>query len=301
MSAASSPSSASSIVKAASDTASAARHLRVACVQICANDNAEDNVLHALRQIRLAAQAGAQFVTLPEAVDYLDADFQRTREYAQAEPAHAALAAFCAIARELGVWLLIGSLTVRDDDGELVNRSLLLSAQGEVVCRYDKIHLFDALPGSSSFTESKLYKRGQHARVHDTPWGPLGLSICYDVRFPHLFRGLAQAGAGMIAIPAAFMKVTGEAHWHTLVRARAIETGCFVIAPAQCGHHYGERYSFGHSLIVDPWGTVLADAGDGPGFIVADLDLAGVDQARTRIPSLHQDRAYSLETLETRA
>lgn len=278
------------------DAAFAARRLRVACVQVCAGDNAEDNVLRALREIRLAAQAGAQFITLPEAVDYLDADFERTREYAQTEPSHAALSAFSAVASELGTWLLVGSLTMRDDDGELVNRSLLLSPQGEVVCRYDKIHLFDALPGSSSFTESRLYKRGQHARLHDMPWGALGLSICYDVRFPHLFRGLAQAGAAMIAIPAAFMKVTGEAHWHTLVRARAIETGCFVIAPAQCGHHYGERYSFGHSLIVDPWGTVLADAGENPGFIIADLDLALVDQSRTRIPSLHQDREFVLET-----
>ncbi|ODP34735.1 hypothetical protein A9762_14095 [Pandoraea sp. ISTKB] len=268
----------------------APRHLRVACVQVCASDNAEDNVLRTLAQIRLAAQAGAQFVALPEAVDYLDADFERTRAYARPESSHAALAAFSAIAKSLRLWLLVGSLTVRDDDGELVNRSFLLSPQGETVCRYDKIHLFDALPGSSSFTESRLYKRGQHARVYDTPWGALGLSICYDVRFPHLFRGLAQAGASMIAMPAAFMKVTGEAHWHVLVRARAIETGCFVIAPAQCGHHYGERYSFGHSLIVDPWGTVLADGGESPGFVMADLDLGLVAQARTRIPSLHQDR-----------
>jgi len=268
----------------------------VACVQVCTDDRAQDNVQRAVAQIRLAAQAGAQFIALPEAVDYLDADFDRTRQYAQPEVSHRALAAFREVAREIGGWLLIGSLTVRDDDGELVNRSLLLSPEGEVVCRYDKIHLFDALPGSSSFTESRLYKRGQHARLHETPWGRLGLSICYDVRFPHLFRGLAQAGAAMISIPAAFMKVTGEAHWHTLLRARAIETGCFVIAPAQCGHHYGERYSFGHSLIVDPWGTVLADAGTDPGIVVADLDLALVEQARTRIPSLHQDREIAWET-----
>ncbi|WP_087725615.1 carbon-nitrogen hydrolase family protein [Pandoraea sp. PE-S2T-3] len=272
-----------------------AERLRVACVQVCARNDVKENVADTLAWIRQAALGGAQLIALPEAVDYLDADFQRTRDYARVPSEHFALAAYKAAALDLGCWILVGSITTRHTDGELVNRSMLISPQGEVVCHYDKIHLFDALPGSSSFTESNLYKRGARAQLWDGPWGRLGFSICYDVRFAQLYRALAQAGANLIAVPAAFMKITGEAHWHTLLRARAIETGCYVIAPAQCGHHYGGRYSYGHSLIVDPWGEILADGGLAPGIVMADIDPARVDWARTSIPSLGQDRSFDVQ------
>jgi predicted amidohydrolase len=184
-------------------------------------------------------------------------------------------------------------LAIRRDDGRVANRSLLVDATGHVAARYDKIHLFDVdLGPSESYRESDVIAPGDRLVVAPTPWGRLGLSVCYDLRFPHLYRALAKAGADFLAIPAAFTRTTGAAHWHVLVRARAIETGCYVLAPAQCGTHAEGRLTFGHSLIVDPWGTVLADAGGETGVITAEIDAAQVAEARRRVPALSHDRAF---------
>ena len=201
------------------------------------------------------------------------------------------------LAQQLGVTLLIGSLAVAlQDDDRFANRSFLIGPDGAILGRYDKIHMFDVNVGDGqSYRESKAYRAGRSAVLAEAPFGNVGMTICYDVRFPHLYRRLGQAGAEMITIPAAFTRVTGEAHWHVLVRARAIETGCFVLAPAQGGRHEDGRETFGHSLIISPWGEVLAEAdGDVPGYIIADLDLGHVKEARARIPALHNDQDYSL-------
>ncbi len=177
--------------------------------------------------------------------------------------------------------------------GRVANRSYLVDATGEVVAHYSKIHMFDVdLPGGESYRESRTYEPGAAACIAETPWGGLGMTVCYDLRFPRLYRELAQAGARYLSVPSAFTKVTGEAHWHVLLRARAIENGCFVFAPAQCGRHYDNRHTFGHSLIVDPWGDVLADGGDEVGFVTAEIDARRVDEARAMIPSLEHDRPF---------
>lgn len=267
---------------------------RIACAQLPAGPDAARNITRACAFIRQAAAGQARFICLPEAVDLLDEDPGKMRAQARPLGEHAAALAFGELARELGVWLLVGSVSTRNAHGQPVNRCLLLNPHGAVVSHYDKIHLFDATPGSTVYAESTLYERGSRAVVASTPWAEIGLSICYDLRFPHLFRALAQAGAKILTVPAAFMKITGEAHWHTLLRARAIENGCYVVAPAQCGNPYGNRWSYGHSLIVDPWGTVLAEADESEGVIYADYDPAAVLEARTAIPSLGQDRPFEL-------
>jgi len=198
------------------------------------------------------------------------------------------------LARESGLWLHCGSLAVLLDNGRVANRTLLLDPRGEVVARYDKIHMFDVdLGNGEAYRESATFEAGAEAVVACTPWGGLGLSICYDLRFPHLYRSLAKAGADFLAVPAAFTRTTGRAHWHVLLRARAIETGCFVFAPAQCGEHVGGRQTYGHALIVSPWGAIIADGGENPGFIIAEIDPAEVDEARRKIPSLGHDRSYT--------
>lgn len=269
--------------------------LQLACVQLCAGQDAGENLRLATRLVRQAAEGGARLIMLPEAVDFLHPEAAAFREYAAPVPRHAALAAFRELARETVRWLHVGSLTARDDAGELVNRSFLLDPRGEIVASYDKIHMFDAhVPESTGESrESDVYRPGDRAALAATPWGALGMSICYDLRFPALFRSLAQAGAVMLAVPSAFMRSTGQAHWHVLLRARAIENGCFVIAAAQCGHHFGERHSFGHSLVVDPWGQILADGGESVGVSFAVLDLDRVQAARNIIGSLFHDRPYS--------
>ncbi len=206
------------------------------------------------------------------------------------------LAAFCEKARKHQVSILIGSQLIRLENDRIVNRSFLLDTQGEIQARYDKLHLFDIqLANGEAYLESEMITPGDKAVVTDTPLGRFGLSVCYDLRFAALYRTLAQNGAQILTIPAAFTQTTGKAHWHTLVIARAIETGSFVIAPNQCGHHADKRYSFGHSLIVDPWGEVLADGGAEPGIIYADIDVSKVEKARSRIPALQHDRAFILD------
>ncbi len=264
---------------------------RAACVQVNAQRDIEGNVARSADAVRRARSAGADFIAMPENVSMMGHRSRDIRGLAMPEAGHTALAAFRKLARETGAWLLPGSLGIAADDGRVHNRSYLIDSDGEIAARYDKIHMFDVdLPSGESYRESKNFKPGDKAVVAPTPWGPLGLTVCYDVRFPHLYRALAKAGARFLSVPAAFTRTTGTAHWHVLLRSRAIETGCYVIAPAQCGTHPGERETFGHSLIVGPWGDVLADAGEEPGFVVADIDPAKVDEARRMVPALIHDR-----------
>lgn len=271
---------------------------KAACIQTNTGADVDANLAQACDLARRARDAGADLITLPETVNIMAPDRATLKAKARPEEGNPALLAFQELARETGAWVLVGSLLV-DVPGsdKMANRSFLIDSDGTVRARYDKIHMFDVnLGGAETHRESNHYNAGDTAVVAETPWGKLGMTICYDLRFPYLYRTLAQAGAGMLATPAAFTRISGQAHWHVLQRARAIETGCYVIAPAQCGDHPGQRKTFGHSLIVDPWGRVLADGGEDTGFIVADIDLANVEDARQKIPALTHDRVVGLET-----
>ena len=265
-----------------------------ACVQTNSGREVGPNIEAVLPLIGEACGRGAELILLPENVAMIEPIQAKQREKALPEAEHPALAAFAEAAAKRGVWILIGSLAVLRDDGRVANRSLLIDAEGRIVARYDKIHLFDVdLGPEESYRESAVIAPGDVGVVAETPWGRLGMSVCYDLRFPQLYRALAKAGADFLAIPAAFTRTTGAAHWHVLVRARAIETGCYVLAPAQTGTHAEGRLTFGHSLIVDPWGAVLADAGEDVGVITAELDPARVADARRRVPALLHDRAFA--------
>ena len=267
---------------------------KVACIQNTAQPDVADSMVEVRALVRRARDAGADFIATPENVAMLEPRRPRVLEKARAQHDHDALAAFADLARETGAWLLAGSLTIKVEPERVANRSFLFDPQGDVVATYDKLHMFDVdLAGGESYRESRTYKAGDAAVLARLPWGVLGMTICYDLRFPYLYRDLAKAGADFLTIPSAFTRPTGKAHWHVLMRARAIETGCYVFAPAQCGEHAGGRKTYGHSLIVDPWGEVLADGGDEPGFIVADVDLARIAEARGMVPSLSHDRSYS--------
>ncbi|NCY25990.1 MAG: carbon-nitrogen hydrolase family protein [Alphaproteobacteria bacterium] len=271
--------------------------LRVACLQLNSQDDIAANAAAIETLAEKAVAAGAQLLALPENAYLMEAPAAPRRRYAQNEHPGAQHAA--QLAKHLGCWLLVGSLAVQVEASEKTpNRSLLFGPDGREAAHYDKIHLFDVtLPGGETYAESARMQPGHEAVCVPTPWGLLGLTICYDVRFPHLYRALAQAGAGMLAVPAAFTATTGAAHWHVLLRARAIETGCFVIAPAQCGTHPGSRKTYGHSLIVNPWGEVLADGGEAPGFVIATLDLSQVGATRARIPSLQHGREFIVKKM----
>jgi predicted amidohydrolase len=198
------------------------------------------------------------------------------------------------LARELGIWLLIGSLTVRTEEERMANRSYLIAADGALIATYDKIHMFDVtLPDGRVIRESSAYRPGDRAVIAQTPWGKIGLTVCYDLRFPVLFRTLAQAGALFVTVPSSFQRQTGRHHWHPLLRARAIENECFVLAPAMCGDHPGNRQTYGHSLIVDPWGEILAEAGEETGIVYADIDPARVAGIRSMMPCLEHDRSFA--------
>ncbi len=252
------------------------------------------NIAAATRLVRDAKAQGAQFVATPEMTSLFEAESDALFAKVKCESEDPALKSFRHLAEELAIWLLVGSLPIKVAERQCANRSFLIDPKGQVRATYDKIHMFDVdLPGGEVYRESRNYRRGERAVIADLPWGKLGLSVCYDLRFPQLYRALAKAGASFLTIPAAFTHTTGQAHWHVLQRARAIETGCFVIAPAQCGLHENGRRTYGHSLIVDPWGAVLADGGDEPGVIVADIDPAKVAEARTRVPALMHDRPFS--------
>ena len=257
------------------------------------------NLADASELIREAAGQGASFVATPEMTNILEPDRPRLRSLAKAESEDESVAAFSVLAQELGLWLNIGSLALKGPGDKLLNRSLLFAPDGSVAARYDKIHLFDVdLPTGESLRESHAYDGGTEAVLVETPLGPIGLTICYDMRFPHLYRALAKAGAKLFTVPSAFTVPTGQAHWHVLLRARAIETGSFVLAAAQGGKHESGRETYGHSLIVSPWGEVLAEAGTEPGIVIADIDLALADLARARIPALVHDRAMPLTVLK---
>lgn len=273
--------------------------LRAACIQMRSGVEVAPNVAAASALVREAAGQGAGFIATPEMTGLLDIRPGMARPKVVQEADDAALKAFRALAAELGVTLLVGSLAVAlPQEERFANRSVLIGPDGNLIARYDKIHMFDVEVGDGqSYRESRAYRPGEAAVLARAPFGRVGMTICYDVRFPHLYRRLAQAGADILTIPAAFTRVTGAAHWHVLVRARAIETGCFVLAPAQGGRHEDGRETYGHSLIVSPWGEVLAEAdGDAPGIIVADLDLDEVARARGRIPSLGNDQDVRLKT-----
>tara|TARA_R110000765_G_scaffold397016_1_gene491099 strand:- start:91 stop:903 length:813 start_codon:yes stop_codon:yes gene_type:complete len=255
------------------------------------------NIAAASALVRQAAAAGAMFIATPEMTNLLDIRPGMARPKIVAQDEDTTLAAFQALADELGVWLLLGSIAVAlEDEDRFANRSFLIGPDGKIIAQYDKIHMFDVEVGDGqTYRESRAYRPGTSAVLVETSIANIGMTICYDLRFPALYRTLAQAGAQILTVPAAFTRVTGEAHWHVLLRARAIETGCFVIAPAQGGKHEDGRETFGHSLIISPWGEILAEAdGDEPGVIWADLDLDEVAKARARIPSLGNERAFSL-------
>jgi len=268
--------------------------IRVACVQMRSGTDVAENIEAASSLIREAASAGAELIATPEMTTLLDRAPGAAWEKSTTEAADPGLTAFRSLAKELGVTLLIGSLAIRAEQGKCANRSFLIGPDGAVVSTYDKIHMFDVqLNATNVYRESDSYAAGASAIVADLPVGRLGLTVCYDVRFPDLFRQLAIAGAKVIAVPAAFTKITGEAHWHILLRARAIETGCYIIAPAQGGKHQDGRETYGHSLIIDPWGGILAEGGTEPGVISATLDLAMVDAVRGKIPSLRHVRPFT--------
>jgi len=269
---------------------------RTACIQNTATQDIAANINWVCERISEAHAAGADFITLTETVGLIEPVNARIPDACYREQEDVGLQAFRQAARKLEVTILVGSQLIKTLDGKIVNRSFLLDTHGEIGARYDKLHLFDIeLANGEFYRESDVIAAGDRAVVATTPWGKLGMSICYDLRFAQLYRALAQNGAQFISIPAAFTQTTGSAHWHTLVRARAIETACYVIAPNQCGHHGGKRKSWGHSLIVDPWGEVLADGGVEPGIVYADIDLREVDLARSRIPALKHDRDFTLE------
>ena len=266
---------------------------RVACVQNGANPDMEASIAEATGLARDAHAAGADFICLPEYFASLDVRDSLLISTPFPEAEHPALPHYEILARELGVWLLLGSLAVELPGGKIVNRSYLLDPAGATRARYDKIHLFDVeLDGGESYRESATVEPGGEAVLAETPWGPLGMTVCYDLRFPNLYYALARAGALFLTIPAAFTKTTGQAHWHVLVRARAIETGSFVFAPCQYGDHGVGRESYAHSLIVDPWGEVLGDAGEGAGYVVAEIDPALALAARRKIPALAHRRPF---------
>src|SRR5687768_11189075 len=246
---------------------------------------------------REAARGGARFVMTPEYTLMMDGSGRTMRERALNADGAPALPELQALARELSVWLLVGSLTLKTDGERIANRSYLLAEDGRVVAHYDKIHMFDVtLPDGKVIRESSAYCPGERAVVADTPWGKLGLTVCYDLRFPQLYRTLARAGARYLSIPSSFQRATGKVHWHTLLKARAIENACFVFAPAMCGEHPGNRTTYGHSLVVDPWGEVLADGGEAPGIVYADIDPARVDKVRGMLPCLEHDREFVVST-----
>lgn len=290
--------------------------LTLALIQLTSGADMAANIEKLRHFVANAAGRGAKLIATPENTFLMEAPGPARQFYTEGE--HPGVRAACALAKQHGVWLLVGSVAVvsslraegeaiqenknwiassatlpHNDDQKAYNRSLLIAPDGTIAARYDKIHLFDVEVGDGQiYKESAKIIPGDRAVVADMAGTKLGLSICYDLRFPQLYRALAKAGARILTVPAAFTQTTGEAHWHVLLRARAIENGCFVIAPAQCGTHPGTRKTFGHSLVVGPWGEVITDGGAQEGVTMAEIDLAEVEKARKRIPSLEHDRDF---------
>jgi len=273
--------------------------LRAALIQLNASDDPGPNLIMTRALVRQAALNGAKFVLTPEVTNCVSSNRAHQKRVLQPEAEDQTLATLSAEAAELGIWLLIGSLALQTDDpdGRFANRSFLISPKGDIHACYDKIHMFDVtVSEAETYRESAGYRAGDRAVLAETPFAEIGMTICYDVRFAYLYRALAQAGAQILTVPAAFSSATGPAHWETLLRARAIETGCFVLAPAQTGTHPQHddkiRKTWGHSLAVSPWGEVLADAEIEPGITLVDLDLSQVEDARRKIPALTHDRTF---------
>ena len=268
---------------------------RVGLVQMRSGRTPQGNLDAAVKLIGEAKSAGADYVLTPEMTNIMEASREKLFAAVVAEESDASLATFRELAHKLAIYLHIGSLAIKVSPDKVANRSFLIDPRGEVVARYDKIHMFDVdLAGGESYRESNNFRPGEHAVLHDLPWGRLGLTVCYDLRFPALYRALAEAGASFLAIPSAFTRQTGEAHWHVLNRARAIENGSFVLAAAQGGKHENGRETYGHSLVVDPWGRVIAEGGTEPGVVMAEVDPAEVAAARARIPSLQHGRRFEV-------
>src|SRR5712672_4198400 len=264
-------------------------------VQMRSGLSPQANLDAAVRLIEEAKAGGADYVQTPEMTNIMEVKRDRLFATIAPEESDPSLAAFRALARKLGIFLHVGSLAIKLLPEKAANRSFLIDRKGDIVARYDKIHMFDVdLAGGESYRESSNYRAGEIAAATDLPWGRLGLTVCYDLRFPALYRALADAGASFLAIPSAFTQQTGEAHWHVLMRARASENGCYVFAAAQAGKHENGRETYGHSLIVDPWGRILAESGTEPGIVMADIDMAEVSKARARVPSLQHGRRFEI-------
>jgi predicted amidohydrolase len=268
---------------------------KAAMIQMRSGIEPAANVDAAARLIGEAKTTGADYVQTPEMTNIMEAKRERLFTTIVPEEQDTSLATFRELARKLRIFVHVGSLAIKAGPERAANRGFLIDPRGDIAARYDKIHMFDVdLSGGESYRESRTYRPGELAVLSDLPWGRLGVTICYDLRFPALYRALAEAGATMLAIPSAFTKQTGEAHWHVLNRARAIENGCFVFAAAQGGKHENGRDTFGHSLIVDPWGRILAEGGTEPGVVMAEIDIGEVAKARARIPSLQHGRRFEL-------
>jgi deaminated glutathione amidase len=273
----------------------AVSEFRAGVVQLCSGCDVDRNLKDASLLVREAQAKGAEFIATPEMTNILDTDRERVSASVEEERNDRAPRLFSELAHELGIYLLIGSMALRTGAGKLVNRSLLFSPEGKVAARYDKIHMFDVELGSGqSFRESRSYQAGETAELADLPWARLGLTICYDVRFPQLYRSLTRAGAYMISVPSAFTQKTGADHWEVLMRARAIENAVFIIAPAQTGRHECGRQTYGHSLVVDPWGEVMCDLGQAPGIAIATISPHLLVTMRQRIPLLQHARPAGL-------
>jgi len=269
--------------------------LTVGLVQMRSGLEPRANCDAAIALIREAKASGAEYVQTPEMTNIMEVKRERLFANLVIEEGDPTLAAMRELARSLGIYVHVGSLAIKISPDRAVNRAFLIDPKGEIAARYDKIHMFDVdLAGGESYRESNSYRPGDIAVTMDLPWGRLGVSICYDLRFPALYRALAEAGATILTVPSAFTRQTGEAHWHILLRARAIENGCFVLAAAQGGRHENGRETYGHSLIVDPWGRILAEGGTEPGVVMGTLDLAEVAAARGRIPSLQHGRRFEI-------
>ncbi|NCW66097.1 MAG: carbon-nitrogen hydrolase family protein [Rhodobacteraceae bacterium] len=273
--------------------------MKVAALQLCASDDPVANLAHTLSMVQQASEAGAQFIATPEVTNCVSSSRRRQNEVLALQENDQTLAAMCTAAARFGVWISVGSLALKlPDDDRFTNRSFMIDPSGQIVAQYDKIHMFDVtLSETEQYRESDGYRAGDHAVIADTAFGKIGMTICYDIRFPHLYRGLAKSGASILLIPAAFAQPTGRAHWEVLLRARAIETGCYVIAAAQTGEHQTSqrrpRKTYGHSMIVSPWGEIMADAGEDQGIIYADLDLSLVESTRARVPSILSQQSFS--------
>jgi deaminated glutathione amidase len=269
--------------------------MKIALIQMTSCVDIATNLDYLTQQIREAAGQGASFILTPENSDFMIDGAERKISTAYDEGSHPFIPAFKKLAKELKVTILLGSIAVKIEQGKLNNRSYLFSPQGDILASYNKIHLFDVdLPTGEKRRESQMITAGDAAILSDSGFAKIGMTICYDVRFPHLFRTLAQAGANIITIPSAFTVPTGEMHWEVLLRARAIENGAYVIAPAQCGTHDGGRQTYGHSMVIDPWGKIICEAGIEPTIIYAEIDLTEVIKCRQAIPSLSHDREYTL-------